>query len=127
MVRHPRVRPWGLKVDQLGSYASPSGGDDHGVAVEIVDPDLTVSRTVSLPLGRVPVWRPNDRGAELLGTRDDLVKGGNLPEPEQHSVSHLARRITDLPVMVSRVPLMKLEDQSAVRSSRSYSAPPWSL
>ena len=88
-------------------------GDDHGVAVGVLDPDLAMSWTVALAFRRISVRGSHNRCLELVGAYDDFIEVGHFTEPEKNAIADFGVWVDEKPMVVFDIAMMKLKDESA--------------
>src|SRR5687767_2794622 len=84
-------------------------GNDHGVAIRVLDPDLAMTRTVALTFRRVSVRCSYDRRVELAGTYDDIVEVSHVAKPQQDASADLDIWAHEEPVVMFDISLMELK------------------
>lgn len=89
-------------------------GDHDGVSVGVLDPDFAMARAVAFAVGWVSMRRPYDGRGELLRAGHGAVEVGDVAESQQHAVADGRVRVTDSPVMMLDLAVVKLKHQNAV-------------
>ena len=117
--------PWRRRRSGRLERLAVGAGDDHRVAVGVLDPELAVPWTAALAFRAGSGAAVARRRAELPGAGHDVVEVGDLTEPEQDPVADLAVT-ADATVVVSVSRSWSWSTRTPPASSRSW-GPPWSL